>query len=176
MEATMHPTDLLRADHQRVLSKLDDMERVVEALAEPKAVLNDLQELRTFFGRDIWALVWKEEDALFPEIVRSARREDGLIGQMFIDHKRLRGANERFKCGVDGYFKEPGDETAIALLRKSGQQLATLLRDHIKQESRILEAAAARLNEAQNQRVLQLFETIDADLAWCFEHMDEFYP
>lgn len=176
MEATTYPTDVLRADHREVLDKLDEMERVSEALSEPVTVLDELQALRSFFRRDIWALVWKEEDALFPELGRAAAREDGPLGQVRTDHKRLRGANERFQSGLDGYLRAPGDETAIARLRKSGQEIASLLRDHIERESRILEAAAVRLDDAQNDRVLESFERIDADLAWCFEELDEFYP
>jgi iron-sulfur cluster repair protein YtfE (RIC family) len=176
MEATTYPTDVLRADQREVLDKLDEMERVSEALGEPVTVLDELQALGSFFRRDIWALVWKEEDALFPELGHSAARKDGPVGQMLADHKRLRGANERFQSGVDGYLQAPGNETAIARLRESGQEFASLLREHIERESRILEAATVRLDEAQNERILELFGRIDADLAWCFEELDEFYP
>jgi iron-sulfur cluster repair protein YtfE (RIC family) len=176
MEATTYPTNVIRAGHRRVLSKLDEMERISQALGEPVTVLGELQALRSFFRRDIWALVWKEEDALFPELGRSAARDDGPIGQMRADHKRLRGANERFQSGVSGYLQAPGNAITIARLRESGQEIASLLRDHIARESRILEAATVRLDEAQNQRILELFERIDADLAWCFEQLDEFHP
>ncbi len=176
MEATMHLTDLLKADYENVLNKLNDIERVIEVLAEPKTVLADLETLGNFFRRNIWALIWKEEDVLFPEIVRSAPRESGPIGRMFVGHKNLRGLNERFQSGVDGYLKEPGNKSAIALLRESGRQIVALLKDHIKEESSILQRAAAGLDKARQRHILETFETIDADLAWCFEQLDEFYP
>ena len=176
MEATMHLTDLLTADYENVLHKLDDMERVIEALAEPKTALPDLETLGNFFRRDIWALVWKEENALFPELVRSASWESGPIGRMFVGHKNLRGLNERFQSGVDGYLKEPGNKSAMTLLVESGQQIVALLQNHIKEESGMLQRVAVRLDEAQNRQILETFETVDADLAWCFEQLEGFYP
>jgi hemerythrin-like domain-containing protein len=176
MEATVHPTDLLRADHRLVMSKLHDLERVIGALTEPETVWSELKRLGSFFRRDIWALVWKEEDALFPEVVRSAPREQGAIRRFSVNHESLRGSNERFQNGLDGYLRDPGNEDAVARLRKGGQQIAALLRGHINEENSLLETAAARLDDAQKRRILERFETIDADLAWGFEQLEEFYP
>jgi hemerythrin-like domain-containing protein len=176
MEATVSLIDLLQADHPNVLNRLDEVERVIGSFAEPKTVVADVEALGSFFGQDIWALVWKEEDALFPEIVRSDPREGSPIERMYVDHQRLRGMSERLQRSVDGYVREPGNENAMTLLRKSGQQIVALLRDHIKEESGMLEAAVARFDEAQTQRVLEMFDAIDADLTWCFEQLDEFQP
>ena len=77
MEATLHPTELLRADHQHVLSKLNDLAGVIEALDEPDAVASDLKELGSFFKTEVWGHVWKEEDALVPEIKRFPPRDGG---------------------------------------------------------------------------------------------------
>ena len=141
MKAATHLTNLMRADYTSVLNRLDDVQRVIEALDEPKAVLPDLESLGNFFRRDVWTLVWKEEDAVFPEIVRSAPREKSRIGRMLIGHQKLRGVNERFQRGVDGYRREQGHNRATALLCESGQEIAALLRNHIREESSMFEAA-----------------------------------
>jgi len=49
MEVTLHPTDLLRADHQNVLKKLRDLEPVLDDLDQPDAVMSTLRELGAFF-------------------------------------------------------------------------------------------------------------------------------
>jgi iron-sulfur cluster repair protein YtfE (RIC family) len=176
MEATVPLVNSLKADYQAVRDRLNDVERVIGSLAEPRTILDDLQALRSFFKQDIWALVWKEEDVLFPEVGRSAPREKRLFRRMLADHKSLRKVHERFQNGVDSYLGEPSNEQAIASLRENGQQIVDLLRDHILEESSVLEAAVACMDEAQSWRIHERFEVIDADLAWAFEQLEGFYP
>jgi len=109
MEVTLHPTDLLRADHQNVLKKLRDLEPVLDDLDQPDAVMSTLRELGAFFRRDIWAHCWKEEDVLFSEIIQHSPQKEGLLGQMLADHGELRRANERLQRGVDSYVRNPSN-------------------------------------------------------------------
>ena len=174
MEATLRSTDLLQADHQLVLQQLNDLDRVLGVLVRSEDVLSELRALGSFFRKEIWALIWKEEDALFPEIARHA--DSGSIEQMRVDHSDLRQANERFQAGVDSYLEEPGNQNAVGLLRESGQRISGLLRAHLRSEGRMLKAADPALSEAQNRHIIELFETIESDLAWGFENLEAFYP
>ncbi len=176
METTMNLTDLLKTDYRNVLTKLDDMERVIGILTEPKTVLADLERLGDFFRQDIWYLIWKEEDVLFPEIIRADPQKSGPTKHVFVDYKNLRELNERFQNGVNGYLKEPGNENDIALLCASGHQIVALLQDHIKEQGSVLQRAAIHLDQAQNRKIIKMFETIDADLDWCFEQLQDFCP
>jgi hemerythrin-like domain-containing protein len=65
----------------------------------------------------------------------------------------------------------------MAAVRESGRRIVALLRHHIPAEDRALLAVAdAHLDESQDQRILDTFKTIEADLAWAFENLQEFYP
>ena len=177
MEVTLRSTELLRADHQRVLEKLDILERVIDRLGEPGAVVADLKELGAFFRAGIWTLVWKEEDALFPKIKQFVTRESSPIKQMLLEHAELRRANERFQTGVDAYSGDPGNSDAVVLIREGGGHIIELLRNHFRKEDDVLLTVAdAHLDESQDRQILTAFETIQADLDWCFENLEAFSP
>lgn len=164
MEVNSRPTDLLRADHQDVLKKLDHLARVINGLDEPDAVTSGLKELGAFFKTEIWTHFAKEEDALFPEMEQFIPREAGPIGQMLIEHEDLRETNERFQRGVDGYLRDPSDGEAAALIRENGGRIVVVLRDHIYKEDNILFMMAdMHLSEVQNRRILDLFKRIEAE-------------
>jgi hemerythrin-like domain-containing protein len=176
MEVTLRSTELLRADHQSVLEKLDVLECVIDGLGEPEAVVADLKELGAFFRTGIWTLIWKEEDALFPEIKQFVSRENSPIKQMLLEHAELRRANERFQRGVNAYLGDPGNREAVALIRESGGHIIELLRNHFRKEDDVLLTIAdTRLNESRDRQILTVFETIEADLGWCFANLEESY-
>jgi hemerythrin-like domain-containing protein len=177
MEATLHSTELLRAEHQDVLIKLDALQRAVDARDEPEAVLPVIKELGAFFRTEIWNLVWKEEDALFPEIRPFIPRAENAIAQMCREHTELRRANERFQSAISAHLAGSGNGETMAAVRESGGRIVALLRHHIPAEDRALLAVAdAHLDKSQDQRILDTFKTIEADLAWAFENLQEFYP
>jgi hemerythrin-like domain-containing protein len=177
MEATAHPTELLRADHRELLVKLSDLERVIDALNEPERVMPDLRRLSSFLKTELWTHVWKEEDALFPEIVRLSLWDGRPVEQMVTEHQDLRSANERFQRGVDLYLGDPSDREAVALIRKNGRRIIDLLKRHFhREESALFALADTHPDSARDGRILDLFEAIEADMAWCFGQLEEFYP
>jgi hemerythrin-like domain-containing protein len=160
-----------------VLSKLQRLERAIDGLDEPDAVLSDLEELGTFFRTWMWALVWKEEDALFLEMVPCSAWQGGAIGEMRSQHAHLRVANERFQKGVGTYLADPGNQDARDQIQESGAHIVQLLRNHFREEDdRLFSLADAHLSVAQERRILTKFERIEADLAWCFENLEAFQP
>ena len=177
MEATLHPTDLLRAEHQNVLAKLSDLERVIDILDQPDEAMSDLRELGDLIRTGIWTHIRKEEDVLFPEIKRYARRKESPIGQMLVEHQDFRKANERFQRGMSRYLADPSDGEASALIQESGGHIVKLLRGHFGEEARLLfPMADSYLGNGQEERILNLFETVEAHMAWCFENLEEFCP
>ena len=177
MEVTLHPIDLLRAEHENVLEKLSDLERVIDILDQPDVAMSDLRELGALFKTGIWAHLRKEEDVLFPEIKRYAPRKEGSIGQMLVEHNDFRTANDRFQRGVRRYLEDPSDGEAFTLIRESGWDIVDLLRGHFGEEDHLLYPMAdAYLGNGQEGRILNLFETVEAHMAWCFENLEEFCP
>lgn len=177
METTLRSTELLRADHQGVMIKLDALQRVVNARNGSQALTPVIQDLGTFFRTGIWALVWKEEDVLFPAVRPFLPRKQDAIARMRHDHAALRGANDRFQSAVDTYLTSPSDPKATAAIRESGARIVTLLSAHIPAEDQaLLSVADKHLSASQDQRMIEAFKTIDADLAWGFENLEEFYP
>ena len=177
MKATLRSTQLIRADQKDVLSKLDALQRAIDARGKPEVTTAVIQESGAFFRTDMWALVWKEEDALLPAVRSFLPQEAGIIKQIHLEHAEIRGANDRFQAAVAAYLANPSDGEAMDAVRESGARIASLLRDHIPAEDKwLLAVADANLDEQQDQKMLNVFAMIDADLAWGFENLQEFYP
>jgi len=136
-----------------------------------------IHDIGAFFQTWMWAIVWKEEDALFPAIRPFIPREASPVAQMRLEHAELRKINEQFQSAIATHRADPGDREAMAAVRESGTRMVTFLRNHIPAEDEaVLTMADAHLGESQDQRILDAFKTIDADLAWGFENLQEFYP
>ena len=177
METSLHPTELLRADHRIVLDKLSNLEYIIDTLDQPDTAVSRLRELGAFFKTEIWAHIWKEEDALFPAIAQPTLRREDPMGQILIEHRDLRKANERFQRGVEGYLCDPGDDGAVARIRESGARMVKLLRGHFqKEDSDLFGLADMYLDSAQERQILALFGTIETDMAWGFENLEGFSP
>jgi iron-sulfur cluster repair protein YtfE (RIC family) len=177
MKESLRSTQLLRADQQDVLLKLDALQRAIGAHSGPAEMIPVVEELGAFFRTEIWALVWKEEDALFPAVRPFVPREQDAIAQMCLEHAELRKANDRFQSAISALRAGTGNGESVAAVRESGARMIALLRDHIPAEDEALLAVAdAHLDQAQDQRMLDTFGAIEADLAWAFENLQEFYP
>jgi iron-sulfur cluster repair protein YtfE (RIC family) len=177
MVKTLRSTEWIRADQKDVLVKLDALQRAVDARDEPEATAPIVQEVGAFFRTGIWTLVWKEEDVLFPAVRPFVPQGENAIAQMCLEHAELRRANDRFQSAIDAYLAGSGNGETTAAVRESVARIVALLRNHIPAEDKALLALAdAHLGEAQDQRILDTFKTIDADLAWGFENLQEFYP
>jgi len=177
MEATLRSTQLIRADQKDVLGRLDAFERAVDAHHRPEAMVPIVEELGAFFRTEIWALVWKEEDALLPVVRPYINGQASAIAQIRREHADLRKINDRFQDAVHVYLANPSDSQAMAVVRETSAGICALLRNHIPAEdTAMLSLADLYLDGQQDQRILDVFATIDADLAWGFENLQEFYP
>jgi hemerythrin-like domain-containing protein len=177
MEQMLHSTELLRADHRDVLVRLDAWQRAVDARSGVEDVKPLLEEMADFFRTGMWSLVWKEEDALYPAVKPFLPRQGDALARMRRDHAELRRANERFQRAARAYLSGMGNGGTIDAVRESGARIVALLRDHIPAEDEALFTVAdAHIGEAEDRRIVNTLETIEADLAWGFENLQEFYP
>ena len=177
MEATLRSTRFIRADQKDVLGRLDTFKRAIDAHDRPEAMAPIVEEMGAFFRTNLWALVWKEEDALLPAVRSFIPQEASIVAQIRREHAELRKFNDRFQDAVHAYLATPSDSRAMAAVRERSTDILTLLRDHIPAEDKAMLAVAdAALDEQQDQQILEIFDTIDADLTWSFENLQEFYP
>lgn len=177
MEATLRSTQLIRAGQRDVLGRLEGFERAIDAQDQPEAKAPIVQELGAFFRTEVWALVWKEEYGLLPVVKPFIPVQADTIARIRRDHDELRKRNDRFQDAVHVYLANPNNGRAMAAVRESSTGIRALLQDHIPAEDKAMLAVAdANLDERQDQRILDVFDTVEADLAWGFENLQEFYP
>jgi len=105
----------------------------------------------------------KEEDILFPELVRHGiADEGGPVGVMLHEHilgrnhiKELSGAFEEFKNG---------NKKAASDIIRSSMNYVQLLRNHIEKENNILFMMADKvLNEAEQSEIAEAFERLEVE-------------
>lgn len=105
----------------------------------------------------------KEEDILFPELVRHGiANEGGPVGVMLHEHmlgrnhiKELSGAFEEFKNG---------NKKAVNDIIRSSMNYVHLLRNHIEKENNMLFMMADKvLNEAEQSEIAEAFERLEVE-------------
>ncbi len=141
--SSMTATRNLRDEHRLILEVVGVLERILEAAngAEPGARGPDLDSLQAcveFFRLFTDACHHgKEEDILFPELVRHGMpRDHGPIAVMLHEHEIGRGLVRRIAGAVER--AREGDATAVAELDAAGRDYVALIRGHILKEDDIL--------------------------------------
>lgn len=157
------PTDVLRKEHEKVLQKMDDLERMVRCLDDKNAISGKLSELASFFNTDFRLHFAKEEEALFPVIESFLPRQGGPTGVMLIEHEDLRATNDRIQDAVKAYLGGPDSSKAKDNVQEHVSHFIGLLKEHIYKEDNILFSMAdMHLDGAQGERIIRLFEEIEA--------------
>lgn len=156
------PTQLLKEEHTAVLQKLTRMEEIFRNLDKREAVSSDLKELAAFFKAEFWTHFDKEERALFPEFDNFMPRGAGPLAVMLDEHEVLRNTNDIMQEGIERYLGgDEGAETKRTIVQ-SGSHFIDFLRSHINKEDGILFAMAdMHLSQAQNEKVVRLFQQLD---------------
>ena len=117
----------LKQDHQKILGKLDELEKEAEKPIDKKKIEEFLDFTESFAEPHHQ----KEEQVLFPALEKKGiPNEGGPIGMMLIDHETKRGYVKKLKEGL-----EEGDEKKI---KENVQAIISLLREHIFKEDNIL--------------------------------------
>lgn len=158
--SALHPTEVLRAEHEVILNVLECLEVVAAKAVRTRSL--DLQSaeeildfLRVFADQCHHG---KEEGALFPALGRKGMPTHvGPVAVMLSEHEqgraeiaRLANAIQRSKAGDDGCV----DEFAT-----HARAYVELLRDHIAKENNVLfPMAEGMLREAERAEVAAAFE------------------
>jgi hemerythrin-like domain-containing protein len=161
----MKATAELGAEHKAVLVALRILERVAGAAAEKNgSALDHLGQLLDFFKGFVDRCHHaKEEEVLFPELVRRGlKREGGPIGVLLSEHETGRGHVRAMAEALPNL--RHGDSGAAANLRGHSDAFRELLRAHIQKENDVLFPMADRLvPEDVAGRMAGQFETIERE-------------
>lgn len=133
----------LQQEHIEALRRLDGLEPALAAIHGPGEVPVEAVErfarAWNWFQVDLNVHFRKEEEALFPAAAGALPSDEGPIAQMRAEHREFEelreqvvGALETVRHGCCGR-KEAG-----ARLRRAGEQLCALLREHIWKEDNVL--------------------------------------
>jgi len=142
----MKATRELVEEHNAVLFALQILENVAAAIvAKNSRSTADLELLLDFFkGFVDRCHHGKEEDALFPELMRlGVKREGGPVGVMLAEHEIGRGHVREM---VEGLRRlRDGDDGAAADIGFQAHAYHEMLRSHIQKENDVLFPMAERI-------------------------------
>ncbi len=158
----MKATEQLKEEHEGVRLMLRILGEVSRQLDSEGRIQNEhfesiLEFLKVFVDKCHHG---KEEELLFPSLVRVGIPQDGPIAVMLFEHEMGRkyvrlmtDAFERFKLK---------DASAAAAIAQSAQDYVALLTDHIDKENNILFAMADdRLSAEAQEELSEGFEKIE---------------
>lgn len=161
----MRPTDILKHEHQIILSVLDAAEREATAIAGGAPVDAALMEkyvdfIRTFADKCHHA---KEEDILFVRMgERGFPREGGPVGVMLHEHDLGRAHVAAIEENIAK--AAAGDVDASSRVVEHLTGYASLLRQHIYKEDNVLYPMADQAFSEQDQAALAAdFERVERD-------------
>lgn len=156
-----NPLNILREDHKVVLKKLDRLEIIIKKeLSSPSNdLIKELQELKTFFKKEVEIHFAQEEDSLFKEMETFIPRDGGPTGQMILEHKDMNKAKTKWFQGIEDLAKNKNDEKAKKLIKENAQYYIDTLRPHIdKEDNMLFNIAEMHLDEKQ-------FKTMEKEFA-----------
>lgn len=162
-----HPLKILENEHDVILQKLDDLEKVVNSLDEVESfeeLGEDLEQIRDIANHLIEAESHhdREEESLFPEVERK-----GLTGPPKVMRREHEDYWEK-KKSLDKLVKNYDDldfREFKERLRDIGSYLISGMRDHIYKENNILYPAADDvLDESKWSEIKEKFD----EMGYCF--------
>jgi len=161
----MKATQELINEHKAVLVALQILDKVAAAItAKNDQAPGDLERLLDFFkGFVDRCHHGKEEDVLFPELMRrGVKREGGPIGVMLSEHEVGRG---HVRAMADGLARlRGGDAAAAAAIHEHARAYHEVLQSHIDKENNILFPMADRfVPEDAAARLAEQFDEIERD-------------
>lgn len=155
------PTEILSADHKRVLESLKVMEQAIRDLKSPD-IKKTLSDLKDFLKNEIEIHFRKEEEALFPEIEKFIPREGGPVGMMLMEHEDLNRYKDSLIKGIDLFLGDENSAKAPALIKENGTSYINLLREHIyKEDNMLFMMADMHLEDDQIKEVMRKFVELD---------------
>ncbi len=159
---TEEPSEILRNEHDSILELLRALDGMARALARggtipPGDVATVLEAIVNFADRCHHA---KEEDALFPVLIKAFPRESGaLVRELQDEH----ATGRRFVSELQDASRGPGPPGGRSAqeFARAGEGYVALLRRHIALESARLTPMTDRLPAEQRSSLSAEFEAID---------------
>jgi len=171
-EADMKPTMELFDEHNAVLVALRILEKVAAAImARNDRASADLESLIDYFkGFVDRCHHGKEEDVLFPELMRrGVKREGGPIGVLLEEHEVGRGHVRAMEEALRWLGRDGVD--AASVIGEHAHAYGAMLRDHIVKEDTVLfPIADLVVPEAVAVRMAGQFEEIEQDRVGAGKH------
>jgi hemerythrin-like domain-containing protein len=161
----MKPTEILKEEHQIILTMLQVIDAVCTKLESGEKVKLEhcadmIDFIRNFADKCHHA---KEEKLLFPAMEKAGiARENGPIGVMLAEH--IAGRN--FAKGMDGALAEmkSGDSIATSKFIQDATGYVNLLDGHIMKENNVLFMMAdERLSAQQQEELLKGFDRVERE-------------
>ena len=163
--SVLHPTEILRAEHEIILNVLQCLEVVAGKATRTRALdLRAAEEildfLRAFADRCHHG---KEEGALFPALVRKGMPTNvGPVAVMLSEHEQGRAAIAAL-AAASARCKS-GDGGAIDDFAARAKDYVELLRDHIAKENGVLfPMAESMLRESDRAALAAAFEAHETE-------------
>ena len=168
----MRPTEVLITEHNAVLIALQILEKVEDKLALDGAnAFEHMDQLVDFFGGFVDRCHHaKEEDVLFPELLRRGLpREGGPIAVMLAEHDA--GRRHIREMSIHLALLMSGDKNSLHGVRESSSAYRDLLRAHIDKENNVLFPMADRLIPGDEAaKIIEQFEEIERDRVGAGRH------
>lgn len=162
----MQATQVLREEHEGILTMLAIVEKAAWRLRDGKSVPNDLMvNAADFFsGFADKCHHGKEEGRLFPKLVEHGiPDESGPVGVMKAEHVRGREFIRAMRTAAEQYMH--GNKEVISALVANTLGYVQLLRQHINKENQILFALAdQRIPEAEQRELAQFYAEFEAQV------------
>jgi hemerythrin-like domain-containing protein len=161
----MKPTEILKEEHQLILSMLQVIDTVCAKLesgekVKPEHCADMIDFIRNFADKCHHA---KEEKLLFPAMEKAGiGRENGPIGVMLAEHT----AGRHFAKGMDEALAEmkTGDSVATSKFVQDATSYINLLDGHIIKENNVLFMMAdERLSAKQQEELLKGFDRVERE-------------
>ncbi|MHB1661139.1 MAG: hemerythrin domain-containing protein [bacterium] len=163
MDTNLDPVMSLKSDHEVVRGVLNNLEGYLKKIGASSSdnlknnLINQLNEITAFIGKDLEIHFKKEEEALFPVLGNHIGLETGIIHVLLIEHNHSRELSEDFQTGIRDY-QTGGNYKAIV---SSGSLFASFLSEHIDKEETILfNMADMHLTALEKQGIMEKMRTI----------------
>jgi hemerythrin-like domain-containing protein len=157
----MQAVETLKAEHDAVLVVLDTLERGVGAAAGgnpvPADIFADIQEFFAIFVERCHTS--KEEADVFSRL--DTARDAAVVADLEREHRLGRDFAAAYAAAVRTYV--PGDIASARRLAEAAQQYAARLRAHIEHETRELFPVIERELAAEDARLVNAFDRIEAE-------------
>ncbi|GAP13361.1 uncharacterized conserved protein [Longilinea arvoryzae] len=161
----MKATEILSSEHriiERVIAALEtESDRLASGQAVPPAFFLEAADFIQGFGDGCHHA--KEEKVLFKALVANGLpKKNGPVGAMLMEHEQGRVFTRAMRAAAERL--QNGDSSAAAEVIQNARGYATLLRQHIQKEDRVLFPMANQVIPAdQHADIFERFEAIEEE-------------